>query len=155
MPDEMVSLHSRYESESRYPELSAKPADKRPLIIGIVVAVALILIFGAIGVWLFLNPASAAVLRDIFIIFLGLGVFLIILLLIALVVISIYLVIKINDLIHLVDREIRPVLNKLLQTSTTVQGTATFIGEHAVRPVITTVSTVAGIRAVFRALFQR
>nr|HMQ54980.1 hypothetical protein [Anaerolineae bacterium] len=115
----------------------------------------LILIFGGIGVWLFLNPASAAVLRDIFIIFLGLGVFLIILLLIALVVIAIYLVIKINDLIHLVDREIRPVLNKLLQTSTTVQGTASFISEHAVRPVITTASIVAGIRAVFRALFQR
>lgn len=137
------------------PELSPKPADKRPVIFGIIAAVIIVLIFGGIGVWLFFNPAAAAVLRDIFIIFLGLGAFVIILLLIALVVITVYLVLKVNDLIRLLDREIKPVLAKMQETVGTVRGTTAFISEHAVEPVINTVSTVAAVKAITRALFRR
>lgn len=139
----------------RYPELGPQPIDKRPLIYGIISAIVIILIFVGIGVWLFLHPAASAVLRDIFIIYLGLGAFVIILLLIALVVITSYLVIKINDLVHLLDREIKPVLLKLQETAGTVQGTTTFISDYAVQPIISTVSTYAATRAIFRALFQR
>ena len=104
---------------------------------------------------MFFNPVEAAVLRDIFIVFLGFGVFVAILLLIVLVIITSYLVLKVNDLVQLLDREIRPVLNKLLQTSNTVQGTTTFLSDHAVRPIISVASTTAGVRAAFRALFRR
>jgi hypothetical protein len=140
---------------NRYPELSPEPMDKRPIIYGVIFAVVFVLIFLAIGVWLFFNPVATAILRDIFIIYLGLGAFVIILLLIALVVITAYLVIKVNDLVQLLDREIKPVLLKLQDTAGTVQGTTTFIRDHAVRPIISTVSTYAAARAVFRALFQR
>ena len=109
----------------------------------------------ALGCALFLNPPVAAVLRDIFIIFLGLGAFIIILLLIGLVVITIYLVLKINDLVRLLDREIKPMLGQLQSTLTTVQGTATFLSEQAVQPVIKTASTVSATKAIFRSLFRR
>ncbi|MCB0211145.1 MAG: hypothetical protein KDJ52_17535 [Anaerolineae bacterium] len=155
MADEITLPQNYPDVENSRPELSAKPADKRPLIIGIVVAVVIIAIFGGIGAWLFYHPPAAAVLRDIFIIFLGLGVFLIILLLIILVVITAYLVIKVNDLVQLLDREVRPVLNKLQETTTTIGGTATFISEKAVQPVISTASMAAGVNAIFRALFKR
>ena len=150
-----ISAYNSLGNDNRYPELSPEPIDKRPMIYGAIVAVVLILIFLGIGVWLFFNPAAAAVLRDIFIIYLGLGAFIIILLLIILVVITAYLVIKVNDLVQLLDREIKPILLKLQATAGTVQGTTTFISDHAVRPIISTVSTYAATKAIFRSLFQR
>ncbi len=129
--------------------------DKRPLIIGGIVALAIVILFGLLGWWLFSNPEATAVLRDIFIIFLGLGVFLVILLLIALIVMTIYLVLKINDLIGMLNREIKPMLAQVQSTLNTARGTTAFLSEQAVKPVITTASAVAGVRAVFRTLFRR
>lgn len=153
MSDEIVL--PQMETENPRPELSMKPADKRPVIFGSIAAVIIVLIFLGIGIFLFYHPVATAIIRDIFIIFMGLGIFVIILLLIALIVVIAYLVIKVNDLIQLLDREIRPVLNKLQQTTTTIGGTATFISEKAVQPVISTASMVAGLNAIFRALFKR
>jgi hypothetical protein len=160
MPEETFApvpsnSHHNFDTHNRRPELSPEPVDKRPLIFGIVFAIIVIVLFGLLGWWLFSNPPAAAVLRDIFIIFLGLGAFLIILLLIALVVITVYLVLKINDLVQLLNREIKPVLTQLQSTVHTAHGTTTFLSEHAVKPVITTASTVAGVQAVFRSLFRR
>jgi len=152
---EPVEPYGRSGIDNRYPELSPEPIDKRPIIYGAVFAVVFILIFLAIGVWLFFNPVATAILRDIFIIYLGLGAFVIILLLVVLVVIAAYLVIKVNDLVQLLDREIKPVLLKLQETAGTVQGTTTFISDHAVQPIISTVSTYAAARAIFRSLFRR
>jgi hypothetical protein len=154
MPQEMSDSYFVEASNPR-PELSPEPIDKRPLVFGIIVAVVIIILFGLLGWWLFTNPPAAAVLRDIFIIFLGLGAFLIILLLIALVVITVYLVLKINDLIQLLNREIRPVLSQLQSTVQTAQGTTSFLSEQAVKPVITTASAVAGVQAIVRSLFRR
>lgn len=136
-------------------ELSPKPVDKRPFIYGGISALIVIVICGIIVYLLHANPTEAAIFRDIMIVFLGVGVFIIILLLIALIVIIAYLVIKINDLVQLLDREIKPVLAKLQETVGTVRGTTTFISDYAVQPVITTASTVSGIKAIFRALFRR
>lgn len=157
MPEEtFISVpDDAYLEVNRRPELSPQPIDKRPMIIGAVVAIVIIVLFGLLGWFLFSNPPVTAVLRDIFIIFLGLGAFIIILLLIVLVVVTIYLILKINDLVQLLNREIKPMLTRLQATVNTAQGTATFLSEQAVKPVITTASTISAIRAVFRALFQR
>lgn len=152
---EMSALNNSPAISQFRPELSAKPADKRPIVFGIITAVIIILIFGGLGVWLFYYPATAAVMRDIFIIYLGLGAFVIILLLIVLVVITAYLVLKINDLVQLLDREVKPLLGAVSQTVATVKGTTAFISDHAVQPVITTVSSVSAVKAIFRALFTR
>ena len=137
------------------PELSAKPVDKRPIIFSIIAALVIIIGSLALGWFFFHNPEATAVLRDIFIIFLGLGVFAIIILLILLVGVIFYLVLKVNDLVQLLDREIKPMLAKLQETLNTVRGTTTFISDHAVQPVITTASTVSAVQAIFRALFRR
>ncbi|MBN1994844.1 MAG: hypothetical protein JW953_19255 [Anaerolineae bacterium] len=153
MPQE-INQNNQADLTDKYPELSPEPTDKRPLIYGIIAAVIVILLFGGIGVGLFFWEHTP-LLRDIFIIYLGLGVFVIILLLIALIVIIAYLVIKVNDLVQLLDREIKPMLTKLQETTGTIRGTATFLSDRAVQPVITTVSTVSAIKAIFRSLFRR
>jgi hypothetical protein len=155
MPENSIAPYTTDNSPNSKPELSAKPVDKKPIIIGILVALVVIIIFGGLGWWLFINPSNAALLRDIFIIFMGLGIFVVILLLIALVVITAYLVIKVNDLVQLLDREVRPMLTKMQASINTVRGTTTFLSDHAVQPVIATASTVAAIRVIISSLFRR
>jgi hypothetical protein len=160
MPEETLvpaSTEVSYVSEvnDRWPELSPEPIDKRPIIYGTVVALGFLVLFVGLGVWLFYHPVATAVLRDIFVIFLGLGAFIIILLLIALIVITSYLVLKTNDLVRLLDREIKPMLRQTQSTLNQVQGTTKFLSEQAVEPVFKTVSTVAATRAIFRSLFRR
>lgn len=144
-----------FETSNHRPELSAKPADKRPIIYGVIAAVLVIAFFIGIGWLLFSFPATTETLRDVVIIFLGLGAVLIILLLIALVVIASYLVLKVNDLVKLLDREIKPVLTNMQSTVKTAQGTAVFLSDQAAKPVIGAASTVAAVRAITRTLFRR
>jgi hypothetical protein len=152
-----VATESYYspEANNRWAELTPEPVDRRPIIYGIIAVVLVLLIFGGLAVWLYLHPLAAAILRDIFIIFLGLGAFLVILLLVALVVITAYLVLKVNDLTQMLNREIKPMLAQLQSTVSTARGTTAFLSEQAVKPVITTVSAFAGVRAIFRTLFRR
>jgi cytochrome c biogenesis protein CcdA len=155
MPDEIISANNHNDTPNHRPELSAEPINKRPIIIGGAVALAIVIIFGGIGWLLFIYPETTGTVRDIFIIYMGLGIFIIILLLIALIVMAAYLVLKINDLVQLLDREIKPMLAKVQEALNTVRGTTTFLSDHAVQPVITTVSTVSGVKAIFRSLFRR
>ncbi len=159
MSDELVvsssnDLAVRDEPENKRPELSATPANYMPAAIGGLVALLVILLFGGIGTFLYLHPETTRIIRDIFIIFLGLGVFVIILLLIVLIVIMAYLALKINDLVQLLDREIKPMLEKLQHTLTTIQGTATFLSTNAVQPVIKTASVVSATQSILRSLFK-
>lgn len=163
MPEENITPYEYDTVSSSRPELSMKPVDKRPAVIGGIFALVVLLIFIGAGWWLFVNPAAAAVLRDIFIIFMGLGVFFIILLLIVLIVATFYLVLKVNDLVQLINREvvqvmnqeIRPALNRVQSTLTTVKGTTTFLSDQAVKPVMTTAGYVAATKAIFNSLFRR
>jgi hypothetical protein len=143
---EETNLYNYTEPVDARPELSAKPADKRPLLFGGIGAIVIIVLFGVLGYFLFIYPQATATIRDIFIIFLGLGAFVVILLLIALVVMTAYLVLKVNDLVKLIDREIKPILVKLQSSAVTVQGTTTFLSENAVKPVISTAATIAAAR---------
>jgi hypothetical protein len=155
MPDEIAPPYHDDNQSNPRPELSAAPASKKPIIIGLVFALVILLILGGLGWYLFSNPDQTAILRDIVIIFMGLGIVFIILLLIALIVITAYLVIKVNDLVQLLDREIRPVLTRMQKTLATVSGTATFLSDQAIQPVISTASTVAAVQTIVRSLFRR
>ena len=154
MAEETTTYHNPDATES-WPELSAEPVDKRPIAFGILAVVIFLIIFGVIAYFLYVNPQAAAIIRDISIVFLGLGTFLIILLLIVLIVITAYLVLKVNDLVNLLDREIKPILFRLQDTAGTVQGTTNFLSENAVKPVIKTVSTFAAAQSAVRTLFRR
>ncbi|MBN1220023.1 MAG: hypothetical protein JXM69_13940 [Anaerolineae bacterium] len=141
--------------DNRYPEISPEPVDKRPLIWGIIFAVLLIAISLIVAIWLFRHPDKAVIVRDIVIIFLGLSTFFILILLFILIVMVAYLVLKTNDLMQLVNREIRPMLYNIQETTGTVRGTATFLSNHAAQPVIAVASSLAAVRAILRSLFRR
>ena len=147
-----------YSSDDFYnerPELAFEPFDKRPLLIGGVIVLAFFLVTIGFGVWLFLHPDSAETIRDIFIIYVGVGIFVLIPIFIVFIVVATYLILKINDLVQLLNREIKPMLFNIQDSIHNVKGTTTFLSENAVAPVISTVSMVAGVRAVIRSLFKR
>ena len=144
-----------YNSANKYPEISPTPIDKRPLIIGIIVAASILLISILAAVWLFFHPATAEVVRDIVIIFLGMSSFFILICIVIMIVMLVYLILKTNDLVQLIDREIRPLLYNIQETTNTVRGTTSFISDKAVQPVIATVSSIAAVKAIFKSLFRR
>lgn len=140
---------------NRYPEFTPEPIDKRPLYIGIGVATAILLVSIIIGVWLFFNPVIAEIVRDIVIIYIGISSFFILIVLVILIVMVAYLTLKTNDLVQLLDREVRPLLYNIQETTNTVRGTTTFLSDKAVQPVIATVSSIAAVKAIFKSLFRR
>lgn len=156
MPEDTLSPYNYDEQPaSPRPELSPEPIDKRPLIYGGAVALGFFALAILIGWWLFVNPTKAEVIRDIFIIYLGVGIFVLIPLMIILLVATTYLILKVNDLIQLLQREILPILLKTQQSVSTIKGTTTFLSDQAVRPVIKTAGTVAAVQTIARSLFKR
>lgn len=128
-------------------------AEREPLIptayivIGTVVALIVGVLFTALLVFLALNYADTIlVLRDIFIIALGLmscvsGVVLILLL------------IAITRLVNMLEYELKPILLRTNETLGTIRGTTVFVSENVVRPVTTASSYVAGFRRGVQTLF--
>ena len=155
MSDETITPYAIDNSPSPKPELSTRPIDYRPLIAGALVALTFFIAAILCGWWLFVHPVRAVIIRDIFIIYVGLGIFVLIPLLIVLIVALTYVFLKLNDLKPLLDREIRPMLMNMNNSINTVRGTTTFLSDHAVQPVISTVSTVTAIRVIISSLFRR
>ncbi len=89
-----------------------------------------------------LNPNTpTARIRDVFIILLALEGMLIGLALLVLVV-------QIAILINLLQHEVRPILDSTARTVNVLQGTAAFISNHLVEPVIKLNETVAAFSSV-------
>jgi hypothetical protein len=64
------------------------------------------------------------------------------------------LVIQIIRLVRLLREEILPIINSTQETVGTVRGTAEFVSEHVVQPVVKVNSYAAGVRRGF-AVFTR
>ena len=141
--------------ENTRPELSPKPFDKRPLLYGVLVAAGFFIAALLLAIWLYNNPTKAEIIRDIFLIYIGLGIFVLIPLVMILTVILIYLALKLNDLTLMVHREVIPMLTNIQTTLNNVKGTTTFLSDQAVKPVITTASSIAAVRGIVRSLFKR
>lgn len=88
------------------------------------------------------NPAAAANVRDIFIIFMALESLLIGA---ALVV----LIIQLASLINLLQNEVKPILKSTNETVNTLRGTSEFLSENLVEPVIKLNSYLAGLKKLF------
>lgn len=139
-----------------------KPVDKKPfVIVGIVFALILIVLIGFV-VYLFMNPAVAETLSHIATFFVALLMMIIALFLMALVIVTIYLALKINDLTQLLGKEVQPVIqnaqaisNRADETVKVVQNRMNLISDELVKPVITTVSFFSGVKAVWDTLFKR
>jgi hypothetical protein len=88
------------------------------------------------------NPAAAANVRDIFIIFMALESLLVGA---ALVV----LIIQLASLINLLQNEVKPILKSTNETVNTLRGTTEFLSENLVEPVIKLNSYLAGLKKLF------
>jgi hypothetical protein len=63
------------------------------------------------------------------------------------------LVIQIMRLIRLLQEEVLPIISSTQETVGTVRGTATFVSDHVVQPVVKVNSYAAGVRQGLRVLF--
>jgi hypothetical protein len=124
---------------------TSKGSSRTIIIIAAVVGVLILagLIVGAI--YLLRNPATAQTVRDVFIIFMALESMVIGAALIALVV-------QLAVLTNLLKNEIKPILEATQETANTVRGTATFLSENLVDPVIKLNAYVAGLSKVVETL---
>jgi hypothetical protein len=123
-----------------------------PLVgLGALVAVFLIGLVGALLIAVFANPDDAAnwvgIIRDLFIIVLAMEGML---MGIALMV----LVLQLAALVNLLQNEIKPIVDNANETVTTVRGTAQFMSQNVVEPVIKVGALAAGIGGVVRELFR-
>jgi predicted membrane protein len=118
----------------------------------VALALAVILIAGVIlfSVFMFRNPATAATLRDIFLVVLGVQSMIIGLLLIAILTAVVYLFLNLHDLIHLVQTELRPIMQQADDPVRTVRSRAIFISDSAVKPVIEVMACVAAVKSIIR-----
>lgn len=117
------------------------------VIAGVVVTLVVAVLSTALLVYLANNYADTIlVVRDIFIIALGLmsclsGIVLILLL------------IAVTRLINMLEFELKPILMKTNETLGTIRGTTVFMSQNVVRPMTTASSYVAGIRRGVNTLF--
>ena len=106
---------------------------------GVVIGVVVLLILLGVAIYLLLQPATPTdKIRDVFIIVVALESLVI-------GVALIVLVIQLASLINLLQNEIRPILKATNETVNNLRGTAEFLGENMVEPVIKLNSYMAGI----------
>lgn len=135
------------------PVISDTTARREPLIppvyivIGVIVTLVVSAVFIALLVYLAVHYApTILIVRDIFIIALGLmsclsGIVLILLL------------INIIRLINMLEFELKPILLRTNDTLSTIRGTTVFMSENVVRPMTTASSYAAGLRRGISTLF--
>ena len=126
-------------------ELAAqKEAERKQktIIISIVAIVVVVLALLITSLYFLLRPATPADqvgrIRDVFIIVVALESLLI-------GVAMIVLIVQLASLINLLQNEIRPILNATTETVNTLRGTAEFLGENVVEPVIKLNGYLAGL----------
>ena len=111
---------------------------KRTMTIVIIGVVILLLLLG-VAIYFLLQPATPTdKIRDIFIIVVALESLVI-------GVALIVLIVQLASLINLLQNEVRPILKATNDTVNNLRGTAEFLGENVVEPVIKLNSYMAGL----------
>lgn len=121
-------------------------AQQRGIIVGLVVVVILVLA-GAIAASFYLvnNPATAATVRDVFIIFMAVEALFI-------GAVLVILMVQLAVLTNLLKNEVKPILEATQETVNTVRGTTLFLSENLTEPVMKLNSYVAGLSKVMETL---
>ncbi|HLB46937.1 MAG TPA: hypothetical protein VJL59_07910 [Anaerolineales bacterium] len=127
---------------SPQPEPSLTPEQRRWAIIGLVGLVALVALMFIAVYFMVSNPETTTVIRDIFIIFMALESLVIG---VALVI----LMIQLARLTNLLQHEIKPILENTNETVNTVRGTAIFVSENIVDPVMKLNGYIAALSKFF------
>jgi len=119
-----------------------KELEMRRTIIGVTIgAVVLLLLLGG-AIYYLLSPNASGEwvgkLRDVFIIVVALESLII-------GVALIVLIVQLASLINLLQNEVKPILNATTETVNNLRGTAEFLGENVVEPVIKLNGYLAGL----------
>jgi hypothetical protein len=137
--DENTGPHEHQENES-----APSSNRQRLALIGLSVVAVLILALFVVAVIYLLQPgAPTETIRDVFIIFMALEFLVVGLALIVLIV-------QLARLINLLQNEVRPILESTSETAHTLRGTATFLSDNLVQPVIRANSYMAALRRLFK-----
>ncbi|HET9909957.1 MAG TPA: hypothetical protein VFQ23_25135 [Anaerolineales bacterium] len=138
---------STSEFEQPVPPLVSEPVtspddqDKRMrrILIGVIVGAVILVILLGVSIYLLLQPATPTDrIRDVFIIVVALESLVI-------GVAMIVLIMQLASLINLLQNEIRPILHATNETVNTLRGTAEFLGDNVVEPVIKLNGYLAGL----------
>jgi hypothetical protein len=125
---------------SAVPAQTEPKSSRGPLIIAGIAAVVILVLLVAGIVWLAYQPLdTTGRIRDIFIIFMALE-FLVV------GVALIVLMIQLATLINLLQNEVRPILTTTSETVNTLRGTAVFLSDNLVQPVMKLNEYLAGIK---------
>ncbi|HVF25342.1 MAG TPA: hypothetical protein VNA23_05595 [Anaerolineales bacterium] len=109
------------------------------ILIGVSIGAVILLILLGVAIFFLLQPGTPTDrIRDIFIIVVALESLVI-------GVALIVLVLQLASLINLLQNEIRPILHATTETVNTLRGTAEFLGESVVEPVIKLNGYMAGL----------
>jgi hypothetical protein len=115
---------------------------KQKTLIGMGIAIAIALLIFILW-YLLTHPVFTAALTDVWIILLALVV----------LVMNIFLIIMLWQIIRLIDFllfELKPVLESLQETSSTVRGTATFVSDEVSSPIIDASAKTARVKGSLR-----
>ena len=111
----------------------------RRILIGVIVGVVIVLVLLGVAIFFLLQPTTPTDrIRDVFIIVVALESLVI-------GVALIVLITQLASLINLLQNEIRPILNATNETVNTLRGTAEFLGDNVVEPVIKLNGYLAGL----------
>ena len=123
----------------RTPEQIEQDKQMKRTMIAVVIGVVILLVLLGVAILFLLQPSTPTdKIRDIFIIVVALESLIIG---VALVV----LIVQLASLINLLQNEVRPILKATTDTVNNLRGTAEFLGENVVEPVIKLNSYLAGL----------
>ena len=112
------------------------------IMIGVIVGVIILVVLLGIAIFFLLQPATPTdKIRDVFIIIVALESLII-------GVAVIVLIVQLASLINLLQNEVRPILTATNETVNNLRGTAEFLGENVVEPVIKLNGYLAGMNRV-------
>jgi predicted tellurium resistance membrane protein TerC len=128
------------------PETSATPRPQdqqtKRVMIGVIIGAVVLLILLGVAIFFLLQPTTPTdKIRDVFIIVVALESLVIGIALIILIV-------QLASLINLLQNEVRPILTATSETVNNLRGTAEFLGESVVEPVIKLNGYLAGVTRV-------
>jgi hypothetical protein len=112
---------------------------QKAVITSVIAGIVFIVLLLGVAIFFLLQPsAPTAKIRDVFIIVVALESLII-------GVALIVLVVQLASLINLLQNEVRPILQATNETVNTLRGTAEFLGENVVEPVIKLNGYLAGL----------